>query len=366
MKVHITLVGGQPAPVYNGIVATQPDKIVFIYSDSTRETADRIADELKTTASERRKFDPVDLNEIERKVLQCADKYKDDTVTVNISGGTKPWAFYFAKVFGQMDNATLFYTDQNNMLWNLSDKTSQPIQFDMDSQFRILGHPLDRYISFATMGDDDKETLAAIKELMAFSQGHLFNLISAFNAHPEQTVQTHQNGSSLEWNKKERRFEVTLFKPSGKTMTKTLKSENVRSLLLNAGWFEYEVASMLSKWDKAKDIRMNCVFPFKDSSPKNEIDVIVDTGSKLLFVECKNQIKNLTDIDKFNSAVKNYGGLGSKALFVTNAKMDVRAEEKCEDHGILTFSLSDSHLGLENTEALTMLLDSDLFNINSK
>ena len=47
MKVHITLVGGQPAPVYNGIVATQPDKIVYVYSDESREIAERISDEVK-------------------------------------------------------------------------------------------------------------------------------------------------------------------------------------------------------------------------------------------------------------------------------------------------------------------------------
>lgn len=36
-RVHITLVGGQPAPVYHGIVATKPDKVVFIYSDDSQE-----------------------------------------------------------------------------------------------------------------------------------------------------------------------------------------------------------------------------------------------------------------------------------------------------------------------------------------
>ena len=36
-KIHITLVGGQPAPVYHGIVAIQPDKIVFIYSQESIE-----------------------------------------------------------------------------------------------------------------------------------------------------------------------------------------------------------------------------------------------------------------------------------------------------------------------------------------
>lgn len=366
MKIHITLVGGQPAPVYNGIVATHPDKIVFIYSDGTREIAERIAEELKNIPSERRKFDPVDLNEIERKVLVCAEQFKDDNVTVNISGGTKPWAFYFAKIFGQMHNATLFYTDQNNILWNLTNKTPRKILFDMDNQFRILGHPLNNYVEFACVRDDDKKVLAEIDELLAFSSGHLFKLITLFNAHPEQSSQTLNNGSSLTWTKSEKQFEVTLMNGKGKSVSKKLKSTNVRSFLLNAGWFEYKVAELLSKWERAKDIRMNCVFPFQDSSPKNEIDIIVDTGSKLLFVECKNQIKNLTDIDKFNSAVKNYGGLGSKALFVTNSKMEDRAIEKCTDNGILTFSLSDNHLGLSNEKALVMLLESELFNINTK
>lgn len=46
MKVHITLVGGQPAPVYQGIVATQPEKVIFVYSDKSYETAYRISKEV--------------------------------------------------------------------------------------------------------------------------------------------------------------------------------------------------------------------------------------------------------------------------------------------------------------------------------
>lgn len=82
-KVHITLVGGQPAPVYNGIIATQPDKVVFIYSDSSRDNAERISTEIQIP-SERRKIDPVELNDIEKKVLQCAETYKNDDVYKHI------------------------------------------------------------------------------------------------------------------------------------------------------------------------------------------------------------------------------------------------------------------------------------------
>ena len=45
--VHITLVGGQPAPVYNGIVATMPDKIIFVHSPQSEEEMKRISTEVR-------------------------------------------------------------------------------------------------------------------------------------------------------------------------------------------------------------------------------------------------------------------------------------------------------------------------------
>lgn len=364
MKVHITLVGGQPAPVYNGIIATQPDKVVFIYSDESGDTAERILDEVKIS-TERRKFDPVDLVEIESKVLQCAKQFDDDEISVNISSGTKPWAFYFAKIFGQMPNATLFYVDQNNILWNLTDKSSRKVEFDMDAQFRLLGNPLDDYNLYDSLGADDQKVFGQITDLFAFNGAGMFRIIDEARNHTNLTEWCLKNGSFLKWDKTAKQFVVNLVK-GNTSKCETLKSTHVRNLLLHSGWFEYEVASLLKKWDKAMEIRMNCLFPYQDSDTKNEIDVIVATDSKLLFVECKTQIEDNTDIDKFASAVRNYGGMGSKALFVTNAKMSDKASEKCIDNGILTFSLQEEHLGLEPEKALALLLDSELFNINTK
>lgn len=100
-----------------------------------------------------------------------------------------------------------------------------------------------------------------------------------------------------------------------------LKSPHAIDLAFNSGWFEYKVARLLSHWKKAKNIYMNCRFPFKSNVDKNEVDIIVNAGNKLLFVECKTQINKTTDIDKFNSVVRAYGGTASKALFVTDAIM---------------------------------------------
>jgi hypothetical protein len=81
----------------------------------------------------------------------------------------------------------------------------------------------------------------------------------------------------------------------GREMYKTLHSEHVRYILLNSGWFELEIALMLATWEKNRAMRLNCIFPTKSGSPKNEIDIIVNAGTKLLFVECKTQIKNETE-----------------------------------------------------------------------
>ena len=45
--IHITLVGGQPTPVYQGVVLSQPDKIILICSKETKSDAEIITNKLK-------------------------------------------------------------------------------------------------------------------------------------------------------------------------------------------------------------------------------------------------------------------------------------------------------------------------------
>lgn len=362
-KIHITLVGGQTAPVYNGIVYTNPDKIIYIYSDRTREETERLSTEIKIE-SEKRKFDPVNLEKIERDVQKCAEDFRNEKISINISSGTKPWAFYFSKIFSLMPNATLFYVDQNNKVWNFSNKTFETINIDVDVHLNLYGNSLDKYIRFHDISTEDKDVVLKIIELHDYNKETFFRLIARMRDRSNEIEHHLPNGSYLKWDVSNKQFYFNIIK-KGISLKKTLKSKNVRHLLLKAGWFEYRIASIISSWEHAIEIRMNCTFPYKDSATKNEIDIIVNTGKKLLFVECKTQIEDNTDIDKFNSAVRNYGGTGCKSLFVTNTPMTDRAREKCEDYKILTYSLQDNHFNMTNEEALHLLLNNELFNINA-
>lgn len=381
MKVHITLVGGQPAPVYHGIVATQPDKVVFIYSESSRDVVEKVRSEIHIAEDEQKPLDTTDPHLIMERAKALAEKYKEDEVTLNISSGLKSWSHLFGRVFDSMPNASVVYMDQNNVLWNyrtMEHKTD--FVFDMDVLFRLYGNRLENHKRLTDYTEKDLNALDKIKNIRLFNVFD-FNKLTATLNDKQQNILRNQNSgkfdlmangsqSYVEWEKTTKDsigfVRIFLAKKNGKSQEVTFESENAVDLAFNSGWFEFEVATLLSKWTKAKSIYLNCHFPFKPKVDKNEVDIIVNTGTKILFVECKTQITHTTDIDKFRSVVKGYGGTGSKGLFVTDARMTDVARKKCEEHGLLSFSLQDDHLGMSHEKALALLLDSELFNINTK
>jgi len=111
---------------------------------------------------------------------------------------------------------------------------------------------------------------------------------------------------------------------------------------------------------------MNVIFPYDNKNPKNEIDIILLIDNKLLFIECKTQVFDRTDIDKFASAVKKYGGLGSKAIFITQQDMGDQAREKCETNSIAHFSFLDKNNRKNNKEELFQTLKITIENGNTR
>ena len=385
-KVHITLVGGQPAPVYHGIIATKPDIIVYIYSESSREVVDKLQSEISIPVDEQEPLDPTDPIVILRRAESLAQKYKDDEVTVNISSGLKSWSHLFGIVFDKQPNAEVVYMDQNNFLWNYKTMESRSdFEFDMHALFRLYGNPLENnYRDYSDYTQQDVEAVLKIEEIRHFNHKSFNNLVAVLDKKKQNELNSQKEGhfeykdskdsesSFVDWKKKSEDetndvVVINLSSPNKGNKQIEIKSENAINLVFNSGWFEFKIANLLSKWDKTKEICMNCRFPYKPKVDKNEVDIIVNTGTKILFVECKTQINQPTDIDKFRTVVKGYGGIGSKGIFITQSKMTDVAREKCNENGIIPFSLSDAaNWKLSPEKALFLILDSELFNINTK
>ena len=379
-KIHITLVGGQPAPVYHGIVATKPDRIVFVYSDESREVVEALKREIDIPVEEQQPLDPTNPVEILRRAETLVKKYENDEVTVNISSGLKSWSHLFGVTFDKQPNAAVVYMDQNNILWNY--RTMQPLsdfEFDMRTLFRLYGNSLENnYKKLSDYTEEDDRAVEKIEEIRLFNMKSFSSLVALLDSEKQNQLKTCSIGrfedkeNYVEWIRKNSIKEndkviLSLFHERNGKKSWDIVSPNAISLVFNSGWFEYKVAKLLSSWEKAKEVCLNCRFPFKRDLDKNEIDIIVNTGTKLLFVECKTQIAKTTDIDKFRSVVKTYGGTGSKGLFVTKEKLSDVARAKCIENAILSFSFKDAeNWNLQPEKALALLLDNELFNINAK
>ena len=374
MRVHITLVGGQPAPVYHGIVATAPDKVVFICSSSSRRVLGMLIPEL-STAYDIFELHPTHPAEILRLAESLAEKYADDEVSVNISSGLKSWSHFFGIVFDRCPNAAVVYMDQNNVLWNYRTMTSSSdFEFDMHALFRLYGNPLKHYRKFT---DYTKEEIAFIPEIeraRSCSWNDFRTLTSVLDRQAQNKLkmpvglfENRTTGSYVEWQRTCDSQDIYLcLYQRGLPREFEWSSPHAIDILFNTGWFELKVASILSRWEKAREVLMNCRFPFVAGIDKNEVDIIIGTDTKILFVECKTQIYNTTDIDKFSSVVRTYGGIGSKGLFITQEKMTDIAKQKCNQNGLLSFSLYGEHGNRTAESALYALLDKEILHINTK
>ena len=384
-KVHIALVGGQPAPIFYAIKATKPDKVVYIHSQQTIRTVEFLRQVIQIPEDRVKPLDATEPKKIMARVSDLTNKYRKDEVTLNIAGGTKAWSHIFGYIFQDLKNATVVYMDQNNVLWNyksmegtlLNEMTG--FEFDMDTHIKLYGNKLENYSNIVDFTNDDEKVAKKLEQLWTRMPQEFTPLLSTLTLKQQNFLKTNpigsfstKNDSEVTWqrpskNNPDVKTSVELVLKTSKSASyQVLESPHAIDLAFNTGWFEFKVAKMLSKWNESKEIRLNCVFPAKvNGAAKNEVDVLVNTGSKLLFVECKTQIFNTTDIDKFSSVVKSYGGLGSKGIFITHEKMSDIAKEKCEQHGLLCFSLKDEHMKMNEQQALELLLNSALTAINA-
>lgn len=370
--IHISLVGSQAYPAYLGIADLKPDGVILVHSTSTQEEAMILKSQIGIPA-QLFPLDPVNVLKVYQQVKALREKiHENDCYSINLTGGTKVWSIAFYEYFRFLPNVKLIYVDQNNQVYDLCTQESHlsEVEIDIHLVFQLNGITSPQHVSFSEYNEQDQACIAKIQELRKFSYDGFRNLTCPTERNKAMLARKEgelfDGPNHVRWSKEEHWLRVRLFNRWGVEKRASFTAPHIHSLFFNYGWFEYSVALLLSRWSRSKEILMNVRFPYSESqNPKNEIDVIVNTGNKLLFVECKTQISDITDIDKFRTAVKNYGGMGAKALFITLDKMKDTAAEKCKDSGIMAFSLNDCRYSVPE-QMLFLMLEQELFSINKE
>lgn len=370
--IHIALVGNETYPVYSVIQFLNPDKVFLICSDGPSgsiKEANTVINKLSLPKENVVIFPvaPADFDEIYRRVATlraCFDE--NDYLTINITGGTKFWALALYKEFSSRPDTQFYLFNQNNTLWNLETNKSTPLAgLGLDTIISLYGNDKTTFRNIKDYTKEDEETLAKIENARRFNF-QAFNALAATpspeNAKDLKTKSSglfsDSAGNAIMWSKPDK-VVLTLFKNNGEALNTQLSSPNAVSLAFNSGWFEYKVAKLLSGWPRSKEMRLNCVFPLKGDFLKNEVDIIINTDVKPVFVECKTSVHNATDIDKFATVVSNYGGAACKAVFITDQPMKDLPATKCKESEIAAFALQNT-----TTEDLYRSLDTILLESN--
>ena len=185
----------------------------------------------------------------------------------------------------------------------------------------------------------------AILIYLNHSNENLYKSSHPILSHSLQTIVSSHllSGAFVSYDKVNNTVEFNIVNRRG-PLHMVMNSPHICNMTFNSGWFEFEVAKIFAGWRYAHEVWMNVSFPASNNVSKNEIDIIVNLGHRLLFIECKTQLTKNTDIDKFHNAVNNYGGTGSLALFVTDENLSAVAAEKCKESNVLAFSFKSVYV----------------------
>lgn len=366
LHVQIALVGGSPTPVYQGIVHLKPKQVILACSEQTRELANSIKEQMQLFAAEEMaggytdkdvfiyELSDKDMTKMYDVAETIVSSFSPDVqLSLNLTSGMKLWSLIFDEVFGaKRPDCLRFFIGQDGTFFNLTDKAfGEPVAFDMYAQFKLLGHHLDASTPLQDYTEEDETVLNKVWSINKTGTGYKYFAFHSITAKFLENYQkANQNlllrkdfmatsvkpDADLSWEAESRTFDCRLGYSAY-----TFSSEHVEHIVLNTGWFEYYVAHLLGKIYKKEKVWLNCLFKDANNQSKNEIDIIADMGNRLLFVECKTQVYESTDVDKFRTAVRNYGGLGSIPLFVTLHEMKDLAREKCNDSKITTFYINN-------------------------
>lgn len=355
-RVHISLVGGQPIPIYVGIKDNgQANTAVLVCSAQSNEEAERIKEQFPKRDVIIKVCAPTDLLQIEELAQELKEQYHDCEITVNLTGGTKLWSLSFFRVFSTHPTTRFIYVDQTNQVIDMITKETHRCEIDINTRFELYGTPLKDYCSIEEYTSADFEVMKEVERIRKVNKkafSIMTNNMSKEKLEEENTITDAESGSSITYTTLPKWAKITL-KGSRGTITKELECEHLFDILFNAGWFELKTAKDLKNFFdqsadiEARDIKLNGTFVDSDGLPKNEIDIIVDLGTRLLFVECKTMVFDTTDIDKFRSALRNFSGTSTGGLFVTYEKPNIGTQErfqlameKCKDNNIQTFNYS--------------------------
>jgi hypothetical protein len=340
MKHQITFVGGQLLPIYVGIKEFKPDKVHFIVSNESVGSLTNLKPLISNTIVADYRCNPYEFNSIKTICENILQKISDhDEVSFNLTGGTKIMVLACQAVI-QEHKLKGFYINQDDTYIELPSYLKKSITSELTIQefFDLSGHHL---FSVNKLNDFSSDDFKVALQIESFANNDKrYNTITSYfrkkynnQKIPLKGRETLANAIEVNWD-----GGFININANSKSIVQ-LKSSQCINLFFNSAWWELIVAKEVSNWDRSKELLVNCELPFKTDkqTTKNEIDILLNTGKKLIFIECKSGNVKQEDINKMKVIKQTYGGVISKSILVSRFMPSSTILEKCKELEIEVF-----------------------------
>lgn len=341
MKHQIAFVGGQLLPIYIGIKEFKPEVIHFIATNESIASLGSLKAMLSSVKIQEYKTDPFDFNSIKTSLDSIISKLApEDVVSINVTGGTKIMVLA-AQAIIQEKKIDGFYINQDETYIDLKvySKHELKVELTIKEYLDLSGHNI---LNSNSIVDFSKTDFKAADEIESFANSDKrYSLITNYFRKKYNTQKLPEIGKEILNNNVEVKWDKNSLQilANGKIIL-TTSSNHISKLFFNTAWWELIVASEISKWPKIKELLINCELPFKTDKTvtKNEIDILVNNGKKLFFIECKSGNVKQEDINKMKIIKQTYGGVISKSFLVSRFLPSSTIIEKCKELDIKVFS----------------------------
>jgi hypothetical protein len=357
-RILFSLIGKETTPNFRAYKEFQPEVLIHIYSKETIGASDILVSMVDNTKTEVKLIivDGDNYSDVLLKLQEFDfDLNPDDFISINITGGTKMMALAlmeFSKSI-KSKNLDFFYIDwKQNIQWYLKNEVEIFCDdLELDEFVKLKGQKIKSKDHFIDVYNKYQNSVNHINELVkdSITRKKWDYFLESYVSKIRKLVSNPVNrGKSIynlhkKWllETENKRLEIVWGTQSFKVLDKDIvlieldqSVEEIEWLIFNAGWFELLTAIKFSKKYDENQIFMNVKFPvLKDVEfDKNEVDILINDGGKLIFVECKSGDVKSDDINSIRVRKETYGGLISENILVTRYALSKNILlEKCKE-----------------------------------
>ncbi|CAH8283425.1 uncharacterized protein DUF1887 [Mariniflexile fucanivorans] len=336
MTHQITILGGQISPVFWGLFEKQPEIAHLIYTKDSRHHIPILESLFPKIVFHSKQVKPYDFEEIKTSIEEILIEHEGNTFELNLTGGTKVMALACQHVFKDFSLSS-FYIDQGHKIYDFRTQSYSAINSKIKLKIFITLSGHNNYSS-NNITDFNTDEFNFSKEISRISSTELYKESAKDVRFKIKDLGKCNNFSFskgknlLNWNKPL----ITL-----KDNQNQIKFRNSKAfeIAFCGIWWELVVADAIKNWKKIYELQLNVQLFSKldNSNKKNEIDIVVNTGKNLIFIECKSGNVIQSDINKIRAVNRLYGGVTSKSILVCKYKPRTDIIEKCNDLGIYIF-----------------------------